>query len=106
MLHAFTCQPAPRRAGRLVIALTLAAIVAATGIGTGTARAAGQATDFSSSFEASDRPLDWTNTAETDANGNKKMSGVTGSSRSGIPGSIADKIVAVDASGDNPPNET
>jgi len=63
-------------------------------------------TEFSSSFEAGDRALDWTNTAETDAQGNTKMSGVTGSSRSGIPGSISDKIKAVSASGENPPNET
>src|SRR4051794_30691595 len=62
-----------------------------------TARAA--TTSFASSFEASDRALDWTNTAETDAQGNKKMAGVTGSSRSGIPGSVADKIKAVSASG-------
>ena len=53
----------------------------------GPVRAAHAATtEFSSSFEATDRPLDWTSTAETDAQGNKKMSGVTGSSRSGIPG--------------------
>jgi predicted alpha-1,2-mannosidase len=63
-------------------------------------------TEFSSSFESNDRPLDWTNTAETDAQGNKKMSGVTGSSRTGIPGNIADKIVETAASADNPPNET
>nr|WP_203663060.1 GH92 family glycosyl hydrolase [Actinocatenispora rupis] len=60
---------------------------------------------FSSSFEATDRPLDWTSTVETDPAGHKRMSGVTGSSSTGIPGSIADKITACTASGENPPSE-
>ena len=60
---------------------------------------------FTSSFEADDRPLDWTSTAEVDAAGRKRMSGVTGSPSTGIPGSIADKISKCTASADNPPDE-
>ena len=48
----------------------------------------------------------WESTAETDSHGNKKMSGVTGSSSPGIPGNIRDKVVAVTASAENPPGET
>ena len=64
------------------------------------------ATDFYSSFESGDPAPTWENTAETDAQGNKKMSGVTGSSTPGIPGNIRDKVVAVTASAENPPSET
>ena len=85
-------------------AITLGLVAAALAVPAATAHAA--TTEFSSSFEASDRPLDWTSTAETDAQGNKKMSGVTGNSQSGIPGSISDKVDAVTASGENAPNET
>jgi hypothetical protein len=63
-------------------------------------------TDFFSSFEATDPAPDWENTAETDAAGNKKASGVTGNPATGIPGSIMDQVVEVTASGENPPNET
>src|SRR6185437_3045577 len=61
--------------------------------------------DFSSSFEPADAQPTWVSTAETDAAGHKKMSGVTGSSSAGIPGNIMDKAVEEQASGDNPPNE-
>jgi predicted alpha-1,2-mannosidase len=89
------------RATRVVLVVATLGLV---GWQAGVALAA--TTEFSSSFEATNRPLDWTNTAETDAAGNKKMSGVTGSSRSGIPGSIADRITEIAASADNPPSET
>jgi predicted alpha-1,2-mannosidase len=62
-------------------------------------------TDFFSSFEADDPQPDWENTSEVDADGNKKTSGVTGSPVTGIPGNITDRIVEVQASGENPPNE-
>ena len=65
-----------------------------------------QAGDFASSFEAGDPQPTWTNTAETDAKGRKKMSGVTGNSTAGIPGNIMNKVVEVQASAENPPNET
>jgi predicted alpha-1,2-mannosidase len=63
-------------------------------------------TDFASSFEPAEAQPTWTNTAETDANGNKKMSGVNGNTSTGIPGSIMGKVVETAASSDNPPNET
>ena len=91
--------------GGLALGTIMLVVIAAT-LAVAAAAADAATTEFSSSFEASDRPLDWANTAETDAQGNKKMSGVTGSSRSGIPGSISDKIKAVTASAENPPNET
>ena len=47
------------------------------------------ATDFYSSFESGDPAPTWENTAETDAQGNKKMSGVTGSSTPGSPATSA-----------------
>jgi predicted alpha-1,2-mannosidase len=63
-------------------------------------------TDFSSSLEAADAQPTWVSTAETDATGKKKMSGVNGNTSTGIPGNIMGKVVEVQASGDNPPNET
>ena len=64
------------------------------------------ATDFYSSFESGEPAPTWESTAEVDSHGNKKMSGVTGSSSPGIPGNIRDKVVAVTASAENPPGET
>ncbi len=69
------------------------------------ARPVGTQDGFSSSFESTDPALSWTSTAETDSAGHKKMSGVTGNSSTGIPGSIADKITATTASDENPPGE-
>ncbi|GII21554.1 alpha-1 2-mannosidase [Planosporangium mesophilum] len=63
-------------------------------------------TDFSSSLEPTDPQPTWTDTAETDAAGRKKMSGVIGDQSAGIPGNIMGKVVDVRASGDNPPSET
>jgi len=62
---------------------------------------AGAMTGFFSSFEAADPQPTWTNTVETDAAGDKKASGVTGSTVTSIPGNIMDKVVAVEASGEN-----
>jgi predicted alpha-1,2-mannosidase len=88
---------------RVLWTLWLAAVLCAAVVQSAAAQA--PATDFSSSFEASDPAPDWENTAETDAGGHKKMSGVTGSSTPGIPGNIRDKVVDVTASAENPPNE-
>src|SRR3954468_19181241 len=88
--------------GRRVLLAVGVAIVLMTASAPG-ARAA---TDFFSSFESGDPAPTWESTAETDAHGNKKMSGVTGSSSPGIPGNIRDKVVAVTASAENPPGET
>src|SRR3954469_23673639 len=89
---------------RILWTLWLAVALCAASVTTAAAQA--PATGFSSSFEASDPAPDWENTAETDAAGHKKMSGVTGSSTPGIPGNIRDKVVEATASAENPPGET
>jgi predicted alpha-1,2-mannosidase len=86
---------------RVLMAGWLAAVACAVA-----APAAQAQTDFFNSFETSDTAPTWESTAETDANGNKRMSGVTGSSTAGIPGNIRDRIVRVTASAENPPGET
>jgi predicted alpha-1,2-mannosidase len=75
------------------LALVLMAVTPSAALGT--------TTDFFSSFEAADPQPDWTNTAETDAQGNEKASGVTGPvSSGGIPGNIMSRVVEVTASGE------
>jgi predicted alpha-1,2-mannosidase len=86
---------------RVLLAGGLAAVLCALAT-----PAAHAQTDFFTSFEADEPAPTWSDTAETDAEGNKKMSGVTGSSTPGIPGNIRDKVVAVTASAENPPSET
>jgi predicted alpha-1,2-mannosidase len=104
-----------RAALRIAVALVAAVAAAATA---GTAGAAGApdapaayggqdggTVRFFSSFESGDPKPDWTSTAETDAQGNRKLGGVTGSSTSGLPGSVMKQVVAVSASAENAPNE-
>jgi predicted alpha-1,2-mannosidase len=63
-------------------------------------------TDFFSSFESGDPPLDWVNTVETTPDGHKKASGIDGEIRyDAIQGDITDEVEKVTASGENPPNE-
>jgi predicted alpha-1,2-mannosidase len=95
------------QARRLPFAICLAVLMASVVTPTSavTAQSANATTDFFSSFEASDPQPDWVNTSEVDADGNKKTSGVTGSPVTGIPGNITDRIVEVQANGENPPNE-
>src|SRR3954453_8124928 len=62
-----------------------------------TAAAPASAADFTTSFEASDAPPTWTNTSEESV-------GVSGT-KPGLPGSVMDKVAAVTANGENPPNE-
>ena len=73
----------------------IAALLVAAG--TFIAVPAARAADFSTSFEASDPAPTWTNTSEESV-------GVSGT-KPGLPGSVMDKIVAVTANGENPPNE-
>src|SRR5689334_665210 len=77
-----------RRAAQLALLVTLAM--------TGTAQAQ---TRFYSSFEPGDPQPTWTSTAERTKN-------VTGSVNARMPGSVMEDVVEVQASGDNPPNET
>ncbi|MFD1173177.1 GH92 family glycosyl hydrolase [Oceanobacillus picturae] len=65
------------------------------------------AKDFSTSFEENDPDLDWENTVETDADGNKMSSGIDGNIPfDGIQGDITERIVNIEVSGENPPSET
>ena len=86
---------------RVLMAGWLAAVLCASA-----APAAQAQTDFFNSFEADETAPTWESTAETDADGVKRMSGVTGSSTPGIPGNIRDRVTAVTASAENPPGET
>jgi predicted alpha-1,2-mannosidase len=56
---------------------------------------------FTTSFEANEPPPTFSNTVETDASGRKKADGVDGTSAQGIPGNLADKVVAITASAEN-----
>src|SRR3954471_2956563 len=62
-----------------------------------TAAAPASAADFTTSFEASDAPPTYANTSEA-------SSGVSGT-KPGLPGSVMDKVAAVTANAENPPNE-
>ncbi len=57
--------------------------------------------DFSSSFEDGDPVPTWTNTVDRDASGDERTAGVTGPKRSGLPGDVSDKVVAVEANGEH-----
>jgi predicted alpha-1,2-mannosidase len=87
-----------RRARRLLVVAWSAILIGAAALPAG-ARAQ---TSFSSSFEPADPQPAWTSTVDTGA---KRASGVTGPKRTGIPGNVTDKVVAVTASDENPPDE-
>ena len=74
--------------GWIPVAATALALIAAAPAG---------AADFTTSFEASDTPPTYSNTSEA-------SSGVSGT-KPGLPGSVMDKVQAVTANGENPPNE-
>ncbi|MFE9249095.1 GH92 family glycosyl hydrolase [Streptomyces sp. NPDC007088] len=56
---------------------------------------------FRSSFEDGDPSPDWLSTADTDAAGHPRTSGVDGSYSSGIPGNVSDHVTDVRASDEN-----
>ncbi|MEV4658661.1 GH92 family glycosyl hydrolase [Micromonospora sp. NPDC049301] len=60
---------------------------------------------FSSSFESAD-PQPSASTVEVDASGKPVQANLSGSSRTGLPGSLLDQVGAVTASAENAPNET
>ncbi|MEV6302887.1 GH92 family glycosyl hydrolase [Actinoplanes sp. NPDC051861] len=66
--------------------------------------AAPAAGDFASSFESGD-PQATASTAEVGADGKPIQGNLTGSVRTGLPGSVLEKVTAVTASAENPPNE-
>jgi hypothetical protein len=68
----------------------------------GRSLAEAEGTAFYSSFEPGDPQPTWSNTPETDARGRKKAANITGTLPGGVPGSIADQVVGITASGENP----
>jgi hypothetical protein len=60
---------------------------------------------FYSSFETGEPEPRWLSTVEVDAHGNTLRSGVNGQTPNAIPGSLSDQVIAVNASGENPPSE-
>ncbi len=76
------------------ISRVLGPLTAAVALALAATAHAAPSTSFSSSFEPGDPQPAWTNTAE-------RSSGVTGPRRSGIPGNVTDRVVAVRASGEN-----
>ena len=79
----------------LAIAGAIAAVLVAT-----PAALAGPG-DFYSSFEDGDPAPTWTDTVDTDQDGNERAAGVTGPTRDGLPGDVTDKVIAVRANGEN-----
>ncbi|HEY0532066.1 MAG TPA: glycoside hydrolase domain-containing protein, partial [Actinoplanes sp.] len=91
----------PRRwtaaAGALIVS---AGVFAAPAV----ASAAPKPGDFSSSFETADQQPA-TSTAEVDPKGGPVQGNLTGSIRTGLPGSVLGQVSAVTASAENPPGE-
>jgi predicted alpha-1,2-mannosidase len=69
------------------------------------ANAAAPPGEFGSSFESGDQQPG-ASTVEVDANGKPVQANLTGSVRTGLPGSVLDQVSAVTASAENPPDET
>lgn len=88
-----------RTAGAVALLLPLGLLVAAT-----TASAAAPPGDFGSSFESTD-PQPAATTVELDQSGRPIQGNLSGSSPSGLPGSLLAQVAAVTASAENPPNE-
>ncbi|GLF97769.1 GH92 family glycosyl hydrolase [Streptomyces yaizuensis] len=59
------------------------------------------APEFGTSFEAEDPPLDWRNSPDVGADGQKRAAGVHGGFSTGIPGNITDQVKEVRASGEH-----
>ncbi|WP_436520681.1 GH92 family glycosyl hydrolase [Actinoplanes sp. HUAS TT8] len=92
----------PRRWSAVAGALLLPAGLLSAPTAASAAVAAG---DFRSSFESTDQqPV--ASTAELDAAGKPVQGNLTGSIRTGLPGSVLGQVTAVTASAENPPNET
>jgi predicted alpha-1,2-mannosidase len=68
---------------------------------TGRLLAAAEGAVFSSSFEIGDPQPTWTNTPEVGPDGKPKSANITGALPGGIPGSLADKVIEIAASGEN-----
>jgi predicted alpha-1,2-mannosidase len=87
----------PRRLSHTFLLATVAVVMVTGTLAAAATSAAGAASqNFSSSFEAGDPQLTWTDTVDGD-----KASGVTGPKATGIPGNVTDKVVEVTANGEN-----
>src|SRR4051794_2606016 len=107
MLHRRTRTSSSWHARWAAFALAVA-VTAVLGLaGAGAASAQQTAPAFTTSFEPSQSAPTWTDTVETGPNGNQRSANVNGTLVSStIPGNVTDKVVEVQASDDNPPNET
>ncbi|GAA1644678.1 discoidin domain-containing protein [Actinoplanes couchii] len=76
------------------LAALLSVVLAGGAVVVSRPASAAPAPRFSTSFETTDPPPTWQNTAE-------RTSGVDGRLRTGIPGSVNDRVTAVAASGEN-----
>ena len=90
----------------VALAMALAMLGQLPAVQAGHAAPTGPGGSFASSFEEGQRPVDWTSTVETGADGKPKAAGVTGPAATGIPGNITDQVTAVTARAENAPNET
>jgi predicted alpha-1,2-mannosidase len=84
----------------LALTLVVTALLALAGAGAASAQQTAPA--FSSSFEPTQPPPTWSDTVEAGRSSN--VDGTLASAT--IPGNVTDKVVDVQASGDNPPNES
>nr|WTB29861.1 GH92 family glycosyl hydrolase [Streptomyces sp. NBC_00830] len=97
----FACLLSLRRwvSAATALSLPVLALIAAPA-----ASATAQPGKFSSSFESLD-PQPATSTVEGDANGKPVQANLSGSSPTGLPGSLLGQVSAVTASAENPPGE-
>src|SRR6266480_2664866 len=91
----------PRFSGRATTLVAVTAVLVAAPLPTLAAPPAASAPLFASSFEPADPRPAWSNAVETDKAGNRKASGIDGTSSRGIPGNLADKVVEIQASAQN-----
>jgi predicted alpha-1,2-mannosidase len=87
-------------------ATTLVMLLALAGATPAVAAEPAPAGSFWSSLEVDEAQPDWLDTVEVDADGNERMSGVTGSPVTGIPGNRTGEVIEVTANAQNPPSET
>ena len=101
MLHGRTRTSSTRPARWVAFALTLAVTALLALAGASAASAQQSAPAFSTSFEPTQPPPTWSDTVEAGRSSN--VDGTLASAT--IPGNVTDKVVEVQASGENPPNE-
>lgn len=98
-------RPSRPLAAVAAAALLLPLVAAMAAVPTLGSAAAAEATEFRTSFEASDPEVDWVNEPEIGPDGEPWTRGVDGSSGGLITGDVTDRVTDVTASGENPPGE-